>query len=402
MNKASKALKVIECIQKVIGKSSYENNIPLHEPFFKNTNAFEYTKNCIDSGWVSSNGKWVKAFEEEISKYTNSKHTIALSNGTDALRLALHCVGVSHGDEVILPPFTFVATANAVAHLGAIPNFLDIEENNLGLSPEILEENLQKIVIQRENCSYNKFTGNKISAIIAVHVFGFPARILDLKKISDKWGIPLIEDSAEALGSWTLSISKKTHCGLIGDAGILSFNGNKIITTGGGGALITNNSNIAKKARHLSTTAKLNHPWEFLHDEIGWNDRLPNINAALGVSQLEVLKERLELKKKLKLNYEESFMNFEDVEILNPGESSQTNNWLISIRLSNLKSKEARETRDLILKLGFEKGILMRPAWEPLHNLPMYKNHALESLYTAEDQFSRIINLPSSPQILLS
>jgi len=402
LNKASKALKVIECIQKVIGKSSYENNIPLHEPFFKNTNAFEYTKNCIDSGWVSSNGKWVKAFEEEISHYTNSKHTIALSNGTDALRLALHCVGVSHGDEVILPPFTFVATANAVAHLGAIPNFLDIEENNLGLSPEILEENLQKIVIQRENCSYNKFTGNKISAIIAVHVFGFPARILDLKKISDKWGIPLIEDSAEALGSWTLSKSNKTHCGLIGDAGILSFNGNKIITTGGGGALITNNSNIAKKARHLSTTAKLSHPWEFLHDEIGWNDRLPNINAALGVSQLEVLKERLELKKKLKLNYEESFMNFEDVEILNPGKNSQTNNWLISIRLSNLKSKEARETRDLILKLGFEKGILMRPAWEPLHNLPMYKNHALESLYTAEDQFSRIINLPSSPQILLS
>ena len=298
MNKASKALKVIECIQKVIGKSSYENNIPLHEPFFKNTNAFEYTKNCIDSGWVSSNGKWVKAFEEEISQYTNSKHTIALSNGTDALRLALHCVGVSHGDEVILPPFTFVATANAVAHLGAIPNFLDIEENNLGLSPEILEENLQKIVIQRENCSYNKFTGNKISAIIAVHVFGFPARILDLKKISDKWGIPLIEDSAEALGSWTLSKSNKTHCGLIGDAGILSFNGNKIITTGGGGALITNNSNIAKKARHLSTTAKLSHPWEFLHDEIGWNDRLPNINAALGVSQLEVLEERLELKRK--------------------------------------------------------------------------------------------------------
>ena len=250
---------------------------------------------CIDSGWVSSSGKWVTQFEELIASYTGSKYVIVVSNGTNALRLS-YMVGVRANHEVLMPPLSFVATANAVRHLGASPHFIDVEPTSLGMCPMALEKRLNNIAVKKNNHVINKFTGKKISAVVPVHVFGLPAKIIEIKRVCSEWGLPLVEDAAEALGSSVLTNKCKIHCGCFGDFGTLSFNGNKIITTGGGGAILTNNYESFKLAKHISTTAKLDHPWEFFHDQIGWNDRLPNLNAALGVSQIEKLEEKLKLK----------------------------------------------------------------------------------------------------------
>tara|TARA_B100000212_G_scaffold342504_1_gene330065 strand:+ start:2761 stop:3957 length:1197 start_codon:yes stop_codon:yes gene_type:complete len=390
---------LIQAIQKVLELENYQKKIFLHEPFFKDTLAKYYVQDCIESGWVSSAGEYVKKFEESISKFTGAKYVVAVNNGTAALRLGLYLLNVKPNDEVITSPLSFVATANAISHLGAIPNFVDIEKTSLGISPESLDLYLNEIAEVKKEGVINKKSGRFIRAILPIHIFGNPAKILEIKIIADKWGIPIIEDAAEALGSGILINNKKIHCGLFGELGIISFNGNKIITTGGGGAIITNNKAIASRAKHLSTTAKKAHPWEFFHDEIGWNDRLPNINAALGLSQMEVLEERLNKKKSLHLKYIEVFSEFDQIEIVKARNNDFSNNWLITLRLLNDDQKLIKMQRDEILKKAHNSNIFIRPAWELLNKLPMYENNPTQKTNIAFDQINRLINLPSSPQL---
>tara|TARA_Y100001968_G_C19450322_1_gene768096 strand:- start:5870 stop:7078 length:1209 start_codon:yes stop_codon:yes gene_type:complete len=392
--------KIISAIQKVAGKGSKDKPISLHEPYFKDTNAWKYIKDCLDSGWVSSNGEWVNRFENELCTFTGASYAIAVSNGTVALRLSLHLIGIGINDEVIIPPLSFVATANSISHLGAIPHFIDIDSETLGLCPKALEKRLRDIALQKDGKVFNKNTNRQIKAVLPVHVFGLPAKIQEIRSICNRWNLNMIEDAAEALGSWGISNGKHIHCGLFGEIGVISFNGNKLITTGGGGALISNNQKIAEKAKHLSTTAKLDHPWDFNHDEIGWNDRLPNINAALGVSQIEDLKNRLIIKKNIFNFYQEAFNSFNDVEIVSQSSNTISNNWLVTLRFTCDDSEFAYSKRLKLLEIAHSKGILLRPSWKLLSSLPMYSNSPRGNLKIAEDQVNRLINLPSSPQIL--
>lgn len=392
----NESFEFIRAITEVCGKSTVSHPIGLHEPDFRETKAWDYVKDCLDTGWVSTAGKWVRRFEQELCKYTEAKYAIAVTNGTVALRLGLHLVGVKPGEEVIIPPMSFVATANAVSHLGAIPHFVDIEKKTLGICPESLADRLERVGEKRKDGLFNRETDRRIAAVVPVHVFGNPAEIEKVKEVCDQWHLALVEDAAEALGSWI----ERTHCGLIGDIGALSFNGNKLLTTGGGGALITNNSFLAEQARHLSTTAKLSHPWEFKHDVVGWNDRMPNINAALGVAQLEVLNQTLILKNELAEFYRCSFEKFEDVEFIEPGKNTRSNHWLNCVRFLDKQPRCAHERRLEILKQAHAEGILLRPVWNLLHELPMYVNTPRGELHTAEDQASRLLNVPSSPKLV--
>lgn len=387
---------VLEAIQHVVGSSSKEHPISLHEPDFSGTQAWSYVKDCLDTGWVSTAGSWVNRFEQHLCSITGAEHAVVVSNGTVALRLALHLVGVGHGDEVLLPPLSFVATANAVAHLGAVPHFVDVEHKALGLSPVALAACLETIAERREGNLVNRETGRRIAAVLPVHVFGHPAVVDQLRGVADKWGLPLVEDAAEALASWRGDI----HCGLFGSVGTLSFNGNKLITTGGGGALLTNDASLAQRARHLSTTAKQPHPWAFDHDAVGWNDRMPNLNAALGVAQLEVLDRRLDAKRLLAQRYAEAFADLEGVELVEEPIDCRSNHWLVSMRFTADDRLIAQSARFQLLERAHSIGLLLRPIWTPLHQLPMYAACPTGSLAVAEDQAPRLLNLPSSPQLL--
>ena len=388
---------IINRIDNLLRKDS--EDIYLHEPNFSGTNALNYLKDCIDTGWVSSAGEWVSKFEKSISKHTGVKNAIAVSNGTNALRLSLFVLGVRSNDEVLIPPLSFVATANAVSHLGAHPHFIDIESKSLGLCPIALENRLNQIAFKKDNMVFNKLTGKRIAALIVVHVFGLPADLIKIKKICSEWNIPIVEDAAEALGSSISLFNKNLYCGSIGDLGILSFNGNKVITTGGGGAIITNNNKLAKLARHLSTTAKVNHKWDFFHDQVGWNDRLPNLNAALGVSQIEGLKNKLNLKRILHQKYIEIFKDIDELEIIKETKNSNSNYWLTTLRILGDKPKHLK---DQILEHAYTSRIFLRPSWKLLSELPMYRNSQTTDLKEAMNQSERLINLPSSPQLVSS
>ena len=393
MNQAQAILKALE---QVCGSTAPDQPISLHEPHFGGTQAWDYVRDCLNSGWVSTAGQWVSRFEQELCALTGAAHAIAVTNGTVALRLALHLVGVKAGDEVLLPPLSFVATANAVAHLGAVPHFVDIEAGCLGMDPKALAERLEAVAEQRDGVLFNRITGRRLAAVLPVHVFGHPALIEDLSAIAAAWELPLVEDAAEALASWR----NGTHCGLFGNVGTLSFNGNKLITTGGGGALLTNNPDLAQRARHLSTTAKLPHPWAFEHDAVGWNDRLPNLNAALGVAQLEDLQRRLEAKRLLAKRYEAAFTDVTSVEVVKEPLRCRSNHWLVSLRFKATKIEEARAQREALLEEAHAEGLLLRPVWQLLHHLPMYREAPRGPLPIAEDQESRLLNLPSSPQLI--
>ncbi len=387
---------VLEGIQQVVGSCSMEHPISLHEPDFNGTRAWAYVKDCLDTGWVSTAGSWVSRFEHELCAITGSKNAVVVSNGTIALRLALHLIGVGLDDEVLLPPLSFVATANAVAHLGAVPHFVDVEHNALGLCPVALAARLEAIAERREGTLVNRETGRRIAAVLPVHVFGHPAQVDQLRSVADAWGLPLVEDAAEALASWRGG----THCGLFGSVGTLSFNGNKLITTGGGGALLTNDGDLAKRARHLSTTAKQPHPWAFDHDAVGWNDRLPNLNAALGVAQLEDLDRRIEAKRQLAQRYAEVFADLESVELVAEPRDCRSNQWLVSLRFTADDPLIAEAARLQLLERAHSVGLLLRPIWTPLHQLPMFEACPAGSLSEAENQAPRLLNLPSSPQLL--
>ena len=387
---------VLDAIQQVVGPSSREHPIGLHEPDFRGTQAWSYVKDCLDTGWVSTAGSWVSRFEKQLCAITGASHAVAVSNGTVALRLALHVVGVGTDDEVLLPPLSFVATANAIAHLGAVPHFVDVEHNALGLCPDALAARLEAVAERRLGSLVNKETGRRIAAVLPVHVFGHPAEAESLRAVAEAWGLPMVEDAAEALASWRHG----THCGLFGSVGTLSFNGNKLITTGGGGALLSNDASLANQARHLSTTAKQPHPWAFDHDAVGWNDRLPNLNAALGVAQLEELDRRLEAKRVLAKRYVQAFDGISGVELVAEPPGCHSNNWLVSLRFTSEDPGLAEAQRFQLLDIAHAAGLLLRPIWKPLHQLPMYQACPAGSLVVAENQAVRLLNLPSSPQLL--
>ena len=361
---------IIDRIQLSLLRNDFGEEIYLHEPNFKGSKAYDYLKECIDTGWVSSSGLWVSKFEKQLKEFTGAKYVVAVSNGTVALRLALYLNGVKAEDEVITSPLSFVATANSIRHLGAFPNFVDIESKTLGMSPKSLKLQLSQIAEKRGKNVFNKITGRKISAILPIHIFGLPCKINEIKEICEDWNIPLVEDSAEALGSTVKKDNKNIHCGCFGEIGTLSFNGNKIITTGGGGALLTGNEDFAKLAKHLSTTAKVPHAWDFYHDQVGWNDRLPSINAAIGCSQLEDIQNKLKSKRILQSIFKKNFEDIEDVEILNERENSNSNYWLITLRLL---SNNSEKLRNQILSEAHKLKIFLRPSWILLNKLPMYK-----------------------------
>ncbi len=395
--------KILKAIKLTLNLKKNTNTIGLHEPHFEDTNASKYINDCLESCWVSSSGNWVSRFEDQICKFTGAKYAIAVSNGTVGLRLSLHCIGVQAGDEVITSPLTFVATANAISHLGAYPHFVDINDWNLSLSSNSLAKRLKKIAIKKGNQVFNTQTGRRISAILPVHVFGMPADTIEIKKIAEEWGIPIVEDAAEALGSRHF-IKKDVfiHAGLIGDIGVISFNGNKLITTGGGGIVITNNERLALKCKHLSTTAKKKHRWEFDHDEIAWNDRMPNINAALGFAQLEVIDKRLKQKYDLLKKYQKFFSEIQEVEFILDKSKNINNYWLINIRSLIKDKKKAEYWKNNLLEKCHKNKILIRPAWKLLHKLEIYKDHPRSNLEIAEDQSYRILSLPSSSNLFVA
>jgi perosamine synthetase len=387
---------ILQALRQVCGPAGPAQPVALHEPDFRGTQAWAYVRDCLDTGWVSTAGSWVSRFEQELCTATGAAHAVVVTNGTVALRLALHLLGVRAGDEVLLPPLSFVATANSVAHLGAVPHFVDVEPGTLGLDPRAVQRRLEDVAEWREGVLRNRDTGRRIAALLPVHVFGHPAAMPELLAVAQAWGLPLLEDAAEALGSWR----DNTHCGLFGAAGCLSFNGNKLITTGGGGALLTNNPELARRARHLSTTAKVPHPWAFEHDSVGWNDRLPNLNAALGVAQLEDLPRRLEAKRRLSERYAAAFAGVAGVELVAEPPDCCSNHWLVSLRVTAPDPTEAEAQRLAVLEAAHAEGLLLRPVWTLLHQLPIYAQAPRGPLPVAEDQAPRLLNLPSSPQLL--
>ena len=376
---------VLTTIRNVL--SSHKAVIGLHEPLFEGRE-WEYIKECLDTGWVSSVGKFVDQFEKRLSEYTGVKRVIAVVNGTCALHLALKLAGVKTGDEVIVPTLTFVATANAVSYTGAIPHFVDSEVGTLGLDPDKLETYLNEISEIRNGICYNKLTGKRITAVVPMHVFGHPVDLETLFKVCKNFRMVLIEDAAESLGSFY----KGKHTGNWGKLSVLSFNGNKIITTGGGGAILTNDPSIADRAKHLSTTAKIPHKWEYNHNEIGYNYRLPNINAALGCAQMENLPNFLKEKRNLAKRYQSAFENIKGIRFFIEPAHAQSNYWLNAILLEQGFEHE----RDTVLQTLNDKGIQARPVWNLLHKLPIYKDCPKMDLTTAESLETRLINIPSS------
>jgi perosamine synthetase len=365
-------------------------NIALHEPEFNNQ-AETLVLDCLRSTYVSSVGEYVQDFETELAAACGVKHAVAMVNGTAALEVALRVVGVEPGSEVLLPSLTFVATANAVSHLNAVPHFVDVEDRSLGIDSDALVRHLKKIGRQTSEGLFNKETGRRISAIIPVHVFGHPVAMDDLNAVANSFDLPVIEDAAEALGSQY----KLKHCGSLGQAGAFSFNGNKILTTGGGGAVVTNDSKIADLARHLSSTAKLVHPWEFEHDSVGYNYRMPNLNAALGVSQLMDLETRIASKRTLGAAYESAFSDQPGLRVLTEPSYATSNYWLNAIILDSA----AVGCRDAVLKKLHKLGFMARPIWKPMHKQVMYADAPRAKLPITEDFAGRIINLPSSAHL---
>ena len=361
--------------------------VALHEPCFRG-NEWSYVKDCIDSTWVSYVGKYVNRFENMIAEFTGTRRAVAVVNGTVALHIALKLAGVTAGDEVLVPFLTFVATANAVVHCGAIPHFVDSEEKTLGIDPCKLRDYLADVCcVHSESCT-NKYTGRTIKAIVPMHTFGHPVDLDSLTDVCREYKLEMIEDAAEALGSYY----KGTHVGARGRLSILSFNGNKTITTGGGGAIVTNDECLAEMAKHLTSTAKIAHPWEYRHDQIGYNYRLPNLNAALGCAQMEQLPLMLAQKRDLAARYRQNFHNVEGIKFFSEPPNSRSNYWLNVLLLDEADM----ELRNELLAKANDAGIMTRPVWTLLHKLPMFRDCPRMDFSCAENLEARLINIPSS------
>ena len=378
---------VVGAIRDVVGPGQ----VALHEPSFEG-NEWIYLKECLDSTFVSSVGKFVDRFEVELATYTGAKYAISVVNGTAALQIALKLAGVQESDEVLVPTLTFVATVNAVTYCNAIPHFVDSEEVTLGIDTLKLRDYLQRNTSQQSGKCINNFSGRVIRALVPMHTFGHPSDIDGLLSIANDFNIILVEDAAESLGSFYHG----QHTGTFGLFGTLSVNGNKTITTGGGGAILTNDKALAHHAKHLTTTAKIPHAWEFRHDEIGYNYRMPNINAALGCAQLEKLSAKLASKRELFKRYQTAFAHVEGVSLFSEPENCQSNYWLQTLVLDRNMS----ENRDLILESTNNTGIMTRPVWEPINNLEPFKGFPSMDLSTAKSLSERIINIPSSPGLV--
>jgi perosamine synthetase len=379
-------LSVLNAIQSVVGPLP----VALHEPCFSG-NEWLYLKECLDSTFVSSVGKFVDQFEADLALYTGAKHAIAVVNGTAALHIALKLAGVDSDHEVLTPALTFVATANAVTYCGAIPHFIDSETTNLGIDLEKLREYLLLNTEQQNASCVNRTSGRVIKAIIPMHAFGHPVDLNGLLDLAGQFNLVVVEDAAESLGSFY----RGQHTGTFGLLGTLSFNGNKTITTGGGGAILTNNSELAKRAKHLTTTAKLPHAWEYSHDQIGYNYRMPNLNAALGCAQLEGLNEALLSKRRLFELYAVAFSDLEGIDLVSEPEDCKSNYWLQTLLLG----REYSESRNKILETTNAAGCMTRPAWTLMHELIPFKNCPRMDLRGATDLSMRLINIPSSANL---
>lgn len=377
--------RVLEAIHRALPDA--DAPISLHEPEFSG-NEWAYVKDCIDSTFVSSVGEYVDRFEKMLAEFTGVRRAVAVVNGTAGLHAAMVLLGVGRGDEVLLPTLTFVATANAVAYTGAVPHFVDSAAQTLGLDPLKLEQYLLKIAVSGADGCRNRHTGRRIRALIPMHTFGHPVDLDRIQDVCRRFGIALIEDAAEGLGSRY----KDHHVGNHGIVSVLSFNGNKIITTGGGGAILTNDEALADQAKHITTTAKLPHQWEYVHDRIGYNYRMPNLNAALGCAQLEQLPMRVARKRALAGRYAAAFENVDGVTFFTEPDFAESNYWLNAI----LIDAGISGGRDDVLSLTNENGVMTRPVWTLMHQLQMFKDCPRMDLSGAERIACRLINIPSS------
>jgi aminotransferase in exopolysaccharide biosynthesis len=382
------------CFQNIVDfiKSKFpgQNHVPLHAPIFQG-NERKYVLNAIDSTFVSSVGAYVNRFEAMMCEITGANHAIAIVNGTNALHMALLLANVQPEDEVLSQSITFIATCNAISYIGAYPVFIDIDRDTLGLSPESLQHFLNNHAERKsDGFTYNKQTGKRIKACVPMHTFGFPCRIDDITTICSQWNITLVEDAAESIGSFY----KGKHTGTFGKIGAFSFNGNKTVTAGGGGALITNDETLAKRAKHLTTQAKVPHPWAFVHDEVGYNYRMPNLNAALACAQLEQLDLFIDNKRDLASSYQ-SFFERQQTPYVREIDQAKANYWLNCILLKD------KNERDAFLKFTNENDVMTRPAWELMHRLSMFNYPSKTDLSNSEWIADRLVNIPSSVRIPL-
>lgn len=361
--------------------------IALHEPCFAG-NEWSYVKECLDTGWVSYKGSFVERFERDLAEFTGVKYAVVTVNGTAALHICIKLTGVKPGDEILLPSLTFVATANAVKYVDCIPHFVDSDEETLGLDPRKLYDYMQQIAEIRGDTCFNKRTNRPIRVVIPVHTFGHPVELDLLTELCERFKLTLIEDAAESLGSYY----KGLHTGRWGKSAVLSFNGNKIITTGGGGAILTDDKTIAEQAKHLTTTARITDSWGFNHDQIGYNYRLPNINAAIGCAQLEQLPGFVTKKRNLAGLYKQVIGDIDGVRLFAEPAYARSNYWLNTLILD----PEYEQERDNFLEISNVNGIMTRPAWKPMHRLPMFQDCPRMDLSVAESLEKRIINIPSS------
>lgn len=361
--------------------------IPLHEPKFIG-NEKEYVNNCIDSTIVSSVGQYVDQFEQMVSSYTGATYAVATVNGTAALHIGLKLVGVNQGDEVITQSLSFVATCNAISYCGAKPVFVDVDLDTLGMSSDSLRSFLTNNTHQTSSGCINKITGRKISAVVPMHTFGHPCRIEEIAKICEEFSIPLVEDAAESLGS----LFNGKHTGTFGKVAAFSFNGNKTITTGGGGMIITNDESLAKRAKHITTTAKQPHPYKYIHDEIGYNYRMPNINAALGCAQMENLPRVLDSKRSITSAYL-NFFNESNITLVEEPVNAKSNYWLNALIIQD------KQSLDVFLHELNKAGVMVRPVWELMNDLSMFQDCQASDLSNAKWLHDRIVNIPSSAKL---
>lgn len=363
----------------------------LHEPAL-NGNELAYVTECIQTGWVSSVGSFVDRFERDLADYVGARHAVVVSNGTSGLQVALMLAGVTAGDEVLVPTLSFVATANAVSHCGAHPHFVDSSYATLGLDVDALDAYLRETAQVRDGVCVNRRTGRRIAAVVPMHTFGHPVDMPALVELAQRYAIEVVEDAAESLGSYI----GDRHTGRFGRCAMLSFNGNKVVTTGGGGAIVTDDSELAKRAKHLTTTAKLPHAWEYSHDEVAFNYRMPNLNAALGCAQLERLDAFLGAKRELANRYQQAFADLPQVELFTERAGTRANYWLQTLLLKPGYVDE----RDAVLRATNDAGQMTRPVWKLLHTLPMYTHCEAMPTPVAADLARRIINIPSGPQLV--
>lgn len=365
-----------------------EGNIYLHEPRFIG-NEKAYLIDAIDSTFVSSVGAYVNRFEKMMCEITGAKYAVALVNGTAALHIALKLVGVEQGDEVLSQPLTFIATANAISYEKAIPHFVDVDEDTLGMSPKALEKRLSDIAEMRNGQCFNKETGNRIAACVPMHTFGLALRIDEIIEICNQYNIPVVEDAAESLGTYY----KEKHTGTFGQISTFSFNGNKTVTSGGGGAIITDDEALAKRAKHITTTAKIPHRWEFAHSEIAYNYRMPNLNAALACAQLEQLNGYLDNKRVTAKSYHDFFEHQNGIESIKESKDCRSNYWLNAIKLPSEKDRNA------FLEFSNDNGVMTRPIWRLMNELSMFENCPKGDLTISKKLETTIVNIPSSVRL---